>query len=276
MFLVPSRRLGWQGAFVNAEAEDFLNLMLWSADKFFRPTFRNLTESYEGWAYRNGLLRKVGRLEKRRLVERDKDSPNHRLYRLTAEGRLHALGGRDPEVCWARAWDGSWRVVLYDVPNHKSNHRTRLRQYLRTRGFGYLQKSVWISPHPLTQEQEILKGGDINVESFLLLEGKAHAGESDHEIVLGAWDFNEINRLYTQHLNILNQHSSLSLKSPLSFKSLLKWAASERRAWLRAVKQDPLLPNQLVPSNYLGKKAWHQRIELLQQSHRQLVTLQGN
>lgn len=250
--------------------------MLWSADKFFRPTFRNLNESYEGWAYRNGLLRKVARLEKRRLVERDKDSPNHRLYRLTAEGRLHALGGRDPEVCWARAWDGKWRVVLYDVPNHKSNHRTRLRQYLRTRGFGYLQKSVWISPHPLSQEQEILKGGDINVESFLLLEGQAHAGESDEEIVDGAWDFNQINRLYQQHLNILKQHSSLLLKSPLSFKSLLRWAASERRAWLRAVKQDPLLPKQLLPSNYLGKKAWHQRMDVLQKTHGQLQTLQEN
>ena len=28
-----------------------------------RPTFRNLTDSYESWAYRNGLLRQVSMLE---------------------------------------------------------------------------------------------------------------------------------------------------------------------------------------------------------------------
>src|SRR6266513_1066496 len=44
------------------------------------------------------------------------NSPDDRLYRLTAQGRLHALGGRDPQEQWARPWDGRWRLVLFDVP----------------------------------------------------------------------------------------------------------------------------------------------------------------
>lgn len=36
--------------------------------------------------------------------------------------------------------------------------------YLRHKGFGYLQNSVWISPDPLAQEREILGGGKINVD----------------------------------------------------------------------------------------------------------------
>jgi len=35
--------------------EEFLNLLFWSAEKLMWPTFRNLTDSYESWAYRNGL-----------------------------------------------------------------------------------------------------------------------------------------------------------------------------------------------------------------------------
>ncbi len=32
------------------KTEEFLNLLLWSADTLARPTFRNLTDSYESWA----------------------------------------------------------------------------------------------------------------------------------------------------------------------------------------------------------------------------------
>ena len=73
------------------KTEEFLNLLLWSADRFMRPTFRNLTDSYEAWAYRNGLLRQIASLEKNKLVERDRGAPGDRLYRLTELGRLHVL-----------------------------------------------------------------------------------------------------------------------------------------------------------------------------------------
>ena len=61
------------------KTEEFLNLLLWSADTLTRPTFRNLTDSYESWAYRNGLMRQVATLEKRRILERDNSSLNDRL-----------------------------------------------------------------------------------------------------------------------------------------------------------------------------------------------------
>jgi hypothetical protein len=65
------------------KTEELLNLLLWSADLLARPTFLNLTDSYEGWAYRHGLLRQVARLEKQALLERDASAPKDRLYRLT-------------------------------------------------------------------------------------------------------------------------------------------------------------------------------------------------
>src|SRR5258708_34665881 len=86
-----------QNAAMQPRTEEFLNLLLWSDDKLARPTFRNLTDSYEAWAYRTGLLRQVATLEKARLVERARSSEGDRLYRLTEPGRLHVLGGRDPE-----------------------------------------------------------------------------------------------------------------------------------------------------------------------------------
>src|SRR5208282_134723 len=138
------------------KTEAFLNLLLWSTDKLVNPTFRNLTDSYEGWTYRNGLLRQVAQLENWQLVERNSASVEDRMYRLTRQGRLHVLGGRDPQIQWARKWDGRWRLVLFDVPTTRNTYRDRLRRYLRDKGFGCLQNSVWITPDSLKEERQIL------------------------------------------------------------------------------------------------------------------------
>jgi phenylacetic acid degradation operon negative regulatory protein len=237
-----------------------------------RPTFRNLTDSYESWAYRNGLLKQVSRLECERLLERDSRSPDDRLYRLTAQGRLHVLGGRDPDKQWARPWDGKWRLVIFDVPIAQNIRRQQLRRYLRNKGFGCLQQSAWITPDPLEEEYEILAGGKINVESLILMEAQPCAGESDAEIVSGAWDFARINRQYARHLKVLEARPNAPLRKEEAATALLHWATTEREAWLQAVTNDPLLPGRLLPLNYLGKQSWRRRVESLRDSSRLLHT----
>ena len=254
------------------KTEEFLNLLLWSADLLARPTFRNLTDSYESWAYRKGLLRQLGSLEQQEFLEREASAPDDRLYRLSAQGRLHVLGGRDPEERWARAWDGQWRLVLFDVPTEQDSQRERLRRYLRDKGFGYLQNSVWVTPDALTDERQILGGGKVNVESLLLLEARPCAGESDAEIVAGAWDFERINRRYARHLKILDARPDGALRHNAAAKGLLRWAAAEREAWLEAVTNDPLLPSGILPSDYLGQPAWRRRVGVLGDAGRQLRT----
>ncbi len=257
---------------VQPKTEEFLNLLLWSGTLLSRPTFRNLTDSYESWAYRNGLMRQVATLQKLQLLERDASIPNDRLYRLSAEGRLHALGGRDPEARWGRRWDGFWRMVIFDVSTRQNAQRQRLRRYLREKGFGYLQNSVWITPDSLEEERQILGGGKINVESLVLLEARPCTGESDLEIAAGAWDFERINRRYTQHLKILEERPGGTLQNDAVAKGLLRWAAAEREAWLDAVTGDPLLPARILPSDYQGRRSWQRRVEVFRDASQQLGT----
>ena len=254
------------------KTEEFLNLLLWSAEMLVRPTFRNLTESYEGWAYRKGLMRQIATLERKRILERNKTAPNNRIYRLTAAGRLHALGGRDPEERWGRNWDGHWRMVLFDVPTGQNAQRERLRRYLHGKCFGYLQNSVWITPDPLDEECKIIAGGRIDVESLVLLEARPCAGESDAQIVTGAWDFERINHRYATYVKVLQDCPKAALRSESNAKALLRWATAEREAWLGAVTNDPLLPTQLLPAGYLGQQAWRQRVEVSRDTSRLLRT----
>ena len=121
-----------------------------------------------------------------------------RIYRLTEAGRLAALGGSDPEARWKRSWDGKWRMVSFDLPEKHNASRVRLRRYLKDRGFGYLQNSLWISPDPLEKDVKKLSALGEDVESLLTLEAKPCSGESDESIVNGAWDFTHLNRLHKE------------------------------------------------------------------------------
>jgi phenylacetic acid degradation operon negative regulatory protein len=254
------------------KTEEFLNFLLWSAEVLARPTFRNLTDSYESWAYRNGLLRQVATLEELHLVERNPAAPDDRIYRLTWQGRLHALGGRDPQVQWSRKWDGRWRLVIFDIPLAQNAHRTRLRRWLRDKGFGCLQGSVWITPNSVEEERQILAGGNVDVRTLILLDARPCAGERDAEIVGGAWDFNRINSLYAHHLKVLTERPSEALRSDTAARALLRWAAAERQAWLDAVASDPLLPERILPPDYLGQQAWKRRVDVLREAGRALRT----
>ena len=72
--------------------------------------------------------------------------------------------------------------MIFDVPTGQNAQRERLRRYLRDKGFGYLQNSVWIAADPLAEERQILGGGKINVESLILLEARPCASSLAHRM----------------------------------------------------------------------------------------------
>lgn len=239
-----------------------------------RLTFRNLESSFESWTYRSGFLKQIALLERKRFIEGRSRAVDARIYRLTSHGRLHALGGRDPAAEWSRPWDGLWRLVIFDLPASQNSQRRRLARYLRDRGFGYLQNSVWITPDALSVEVQLFRGEKIDVESFVVMECRPCAGESNAEIVAGAWDFDEINSRYRRHLNVLSAKPKKKLNSKTSAKALQQWAEAERLAWRVAIKCDPLLPERLLPHGYLGRRAWQQRIKILGKARRDVEKFQ--
>ena len=49
-------------------------------------------------------------------------------------------------------WDGQWRLVVFDVPEHQRYLRNVFRKKLRDLGFRYAQRSVWLYPFPCENE----------------------------------------------------------------------------------------------------------------------------
>lgn len=238
--------------------EELLYFLMWTADTLLRPSWRHLEgDSFEAWASRNRLSRRLEDLAHQQLIERHPDPDLDRVVRLTEQGRLRALGGRDPMKQWSRHWDGTWRLVLFDVPTGRVELRQQLLRLLRRRQFGYLQKSVWVSPDATEEVRAVLGDSRVQTDVFVVIEGKPAAGESDAEIVAGAWDFTAINRRYEHYL-------AFAQKPPPGGPRLVEWARRENAAWKTALAGDPLLPAALLPAGYTGQRAYQRRKELFE------------
>jgi len=223
---------------------------------------RRLDIFFSDWEIpqRHGSDQMLRRLEQRGLLARE-ERAGEVVYRLTDAGRLRALGGRDPIADWARQWDGSWRLMLFDLPVSQQLARQRLLRWLRNRGFGYLQHSVWITPDPVQEVVGALKLFH-DVESFALMEATCIAGHSNADLVIGGWDFTEINRRYEAYTRWLKAHPASRRNS--SDLPLGAWLKQERTNWRRAFSLDPLLPRLLWPTGYQGEAAFAARRQALQ------------
>jgi len=259
---------------MKAKTEELLYMLLWTCDLAMRPTFRNLTDSFEAWSYRNGFHRQLAQLEKRRMLEA-REKADQRVLRLTDAGRLRALGGRDPVACWESDWDGQWWMVLFDLRAEQEAERRRLRRYLRGRGLGCLQKSVWITPHPLEAETDFLADTKVNPSSILFLNARPASGESDADIVAAAWDFDRINAEWRTYRSILKEKPTGALRDAEEAGRFHHWARRERQAWLNAVAVDPLLPRALWPAGYAGESAWLARVKAHAAAVRQVAGTRG-
>jgi len=237
--------------------------LLWTSESWLRPSWRSVLgpEPFEDWARRKGLSRRLAVLERLKLIEqRGGDCNSPRMIRLTEAGHMAALAGVNPEKLWSRPWDGRWRIVLFDVAEEKRLQRKRLRRSLRQLRFGYLQNSAWISPDPLERLHERIAGSAVDAESLLLFEGRPAGGESDQDLVAGAWDFVALRELYGQWSRIAD---AVPKGGPDARPRIIAWAASERAIWRRAVLRDPFLPDVLLPAGYPGRAAWSRRVRLL-------------
>lgn len=110
---------------------------------------------------------------KRQGLLKDYKKGGEQYLKLTQKGRIEILRYKLKHKN-REAWDGKWRIVIFDIPESTREDRDFLRGQLKWLGFFELQKSVWIFPYEIKNElQEFIKlckvelNGDIR---FLTIE----------------------------------------------------------------------------------------------------------
>lgn len=247
---------------MKAKTELLLYRLMWLAEKPLRPTYYHLEQSFEGWAYQNGLLNQIQQLEAKGFLEATQDpASGKRLHRLTEAGRAVAQGGRDPEKAWAQPWDQKWRLFLFDIPEREKSKRRQLTRALAKAGCGCLQGSVWISPVTPPAIESLVAGDDPDCTHLLLLFADSKGRKADAKMAQTAWNFGAIHAAYQQLQAVLDGFSKVA--SHLTRESLREWTASENAATRACLRIDPLLPAELLPKDYLGQETWRNRSKIL-------------
>ena len=213
---------------------------------------------WERLSQQGRLNRHLLRLETSgKIVLRGEGPLDQSIVRLTDEGRRFANAGIDPPALWARPWDGRWRIVAFDIPESATALRTRLRRRLHEFRFGWLQNSVWICPDAIDEFRGKLSEKNTVPDSLTFLEARTIGGESHEAMVSSAWDFTALAKGYTRYFDILR----LLPGRTRGVAAWRNWIEAEHRAWRQLVRRDPFLPTQLLPADYLGRKAWAARQE---------------
>jgi DNA-binding transcriptional regulator PaaX len=93
------------------------------------------------------INRSMNRLLARNLIKMEK-MDRGTFVRLTLRGehllqRLYEKDGLQKP----KRWDGKWRIVIYDLKEHRKILRDKLRRTLLGFGFVKLQYSVWVYPY---------------------------------------------------------------------------------------------------------------------------------
>lgn len=84
-----------------------------------------------------------------RLVRQGLLSYQRGLLHLTQKGKetLVHLEVLEYKIAKPKRWDGRWRVLIFDIPEHRRATRDQIRITLTRVGFIRLQDSVWLYPY---------------------------------------------------------------------------------------------------------------------------------
>jgi hypothetical protein len=123
---------------------------------------RGLIKNFSKWTGDKNKKRKFYdtfyRLKKQGFIKIEK--VNHQVYiQLTEEGKKKAnwMQINDLKIKKLKKWDGSWKIVMFDISQLKKFYRNVFRGKLKELGFYPMQKSIWVCPYDCKDEIDLLK-----------------------------------------------------------------------------------------------------------------------
>ena len=163
--------------------------------------------------------------------------------RLTKKGKKR-LNELLPVFSPSQKWEGSWYLVIFDVPEKLRFKRDILRKNLKELRFGRLQQSVWISPvnHLLILDKLIFR---YQLEPYVIFSQTHKIGrEEARELAQRVWKLQELNQEYKEFISDWKKTKEKKEKIFLIMK------------YFQILSQDPQLPKELLPKDWMGIKSY--------------------
>jgi phenylacetic acid degradation operon negative regulatory protein len=207
----------------------------------------------------------VNRLARSGILVREASPRKAAWYTLSPKGKATAA---DVAVKFMRihdmveaknAWNGSWTLVSFGIPERIRHRRDELRTRLREIGFGPLAGGVWIAPGDATEPARKL-ADSLSVARRVMVclsRDVRLGGEPVASAVSRIWPLADLNRKYA------SMHTRLKSRIRRMRSRIEKGSPPDsREAFLEIfvlfseaaeiITVDPCLPEELLPARWLG------------------------
>lgn len=174
-----------------------------------------------------------------------KRSKRRRVWPEITQAGVKRLSSLIPQYDKKRVWDKRLYLVTYDISEKRKKDREALREKLRRLGSALVQESVWLTPY---NPREILQDfiEDRNLKGTIIISdigNDGNVGEEDiKDLIARIYRLDEINKTYKKFLD--KYEDTLHLQTEAYFD------------YLKILRSDPQLPFELLPSYWLGERAY--------------------
>ncbi|MFH1193313.1 MAG: hypothetical protein V1656_03320 [Candidatus Jorgensenbacteria bacterium] len=115
------------------------------------------------------FLRDLKNLQSRKLVDYRELEHGNVEIKITKLGKETVLKyNLDGIKLKTQTWDGGWRLITFDIPNHHKAARDAFRKKLKDLKFYPLQKSVFLTPYPCEDEIDFV-ASIFDVRKYILI-----------------------------------------------------------------------------------------------------------
>ena len=198
----------------------------------------------------------LGRLEGLGYIERHKED-KETYFTLTEKGddALAEILDRMPSS--EQPWDGSWYLILFDIPESKRTLRQMFRLKLMDLGAQMLQSSVWITPsHKVVEHfQNQVNEHDV---SDLVYVFKTQLLDNEKLNIAKLWHLNDLEQSY----KTLFKECEKTLSRGKNQKDASYHAKCNIVSLALLARKDPQLPEALMPKGWVGHtaEAWYKKL----------------
>ncbi|MEK7513447.1 MAG: PaaX family transcriptional regulator C-terminal domain-containing protein [Patescibacteria group bacterium] len=222
-------QIGGEGA----RAYNLNKLWLWTPIKYSRKRYRGLMARIE----REGLVQRViiDGLVNYRLAQKGKQKINQSFPVLNNKNE---------------AWDGFWRLVIFDVAEAERQKRDELRRELVKMGFGRLQNSIYISAFEFQPQLNTYLETQGLTSKAMLLEAKQKYLGDPVKLAAKVWQIEALSKGYQEIMKKLTTRFGIKESARRE-----EWFKKIYEDYLKLAVTEPWLPKNLLPQDWPGEKA---------------------
>lgn len=196
-----------------------------------------------------GARAAISRLSRRGLLEfhRAEGRSGYRLTRYADSVLKEGLQRILQFGTTCSAWDGSWTVIVFSVPESQRELRHVARTRLRWLGFSPLYNGTWVSPWERCDEAARLLS-EVGVRHAVVL--RSTLSESSPEGPAAAWDLMTLTEAYNDFLREFSPLLERARSGDVGTAEALLKRSLLMDAWRQFPTIDPDLPAELLPPGF--------------------------